>query len=78
MERFVGKNVKVLVAFSDYTLDGGAISREYIGVLEKCDGDYIEISGVQKGSNILGSVSFKEYSNYAVINKKYLVMISEA
>ncbi len=78
MERFIGKRVNVVVAFSDYTIDGGAVSKEFIGVLEKCDGDYIEISDVQKGSRVLGGTSFSKYSNYAVISKQYLTMVSEA
>ena len=77
MERFIGKRVNVVVAFSDYTLDGGAISKEFIGVLEKCDGDYIEISDVQKVHHGLGGTSYSKYSNYTVINKQYLTMVSE-
>lgn len=78
MEKFIGKKVLITVAFGAAYVEGGSIPQKFIGILEKIDGEFLEFSNVQIEIKGFTSSSHHNYSNSAIINKQYLIMMAEA
>ena len=78
LERFKGKKVLITVAFGAGLTSAGSIPQKFIGVLEKIDGEFLEFSNVQIETRVFTSSSYSNYSNSAIINKQYLIMMVEA
>ena len=76
-ERFLGKKVLITVAFGAGLTSAGSIPEKFIGVLEKAAGDFLEFSTVEIERRNFTSVSYAQYSNYATINKQYVIMMAE-
>ena len=77
MESFIGKKVEVRVAFSGYTLDGGSTPQNFVGFLERVDGEFLIFSNVKVEKIVFTTRSFEDYSNNVTINKQYVIMIAE-
>lgn len=78
LEKFIGKKVSITVAFGAAVYQGGSGPQKFIGILEKINGDFLELSDVQiEKFNFTGS-SYTNYSNYAIISKQYLIVMVEA
>lgn len=76
-ERFIGKNVKITVAFGGIIHQGGSIPLNFIGTLERIENDFLEFSDVKKETFNFTSTSYNNYSNYAIVNKQYILMMAE-
>ncbi|MBR2588484.1 MAG: hypothetical protein IKD77_04680 [Bacilli bacterium] len=77
-EKFIEKKVAITVAFSGFYRDGGSVPKKYIGVLKKFEGNYLELSDVKVEHIGIHGSSFTDYSNYAILNKQYIIIIAEA
>ncbi len=78
MEKFIGKKVLITVAFGAGLTSAGSVPQKFIGVLKKIDGDFLELSDVKIEKFTFTSSSYSNYSNSAIINKQYLIMMVEA
>jgi hypothetical protein len=78
MEKFIGKKVLITVAFGAGAVNAGSVPQKFICVLEKIDGEFLEFSNVQIEIKGFTSSSYSNYSNSAIINKQYLIMMVEA
>ncbi|MBR2744594.1 MAG: hypothetical protein IKE01_04790 [Clostridia bacterium] len=77
MENFIGKKVLVTVAFAIGAVNAGSIPQEFMGVLEKSNGEFLEFSDVKTKKVGFTSSSYVDYGNSAIINKNYIVMMVE-
>lgn len=78
LDKFIGKKVLITVAFGSGMIDAGSIPQRYTGILEKIDVNYFELSDLKVERRAFTSTSFENYSNYAIINKNYVIMMAEA
>ena len=78
MEKFIGKKVLIKVAFGAGLTSAGSVPQNFIGVLEKIDSDFLELSDVKIESFGFTGTSVTNYSNSAIINKQYIIVIAES
>ncbi len=77
MEKFIGKEVKFTVAFGSSLVNTGSISKEFLGTLESFENEYLYFSNIKEKVYGFTNFTLKDYSNHAVINKQYLVLLAE-
>ena len=74
MEEFIGKKVKVIVLFSDSTVEGGSIPEVYYGIVEKVkDGFIFLVMNKEKG--LIGKKEI--ITEKKAININYISVITE-
>ena len=78
LERFIGKKVSITLAFGATLASAGSVPQKFIGVLEKIDGEFLELSDVKIEKYGFTGSSYTNYSNYAIISKQYLIVMAEA
>lgn len=64
LKELVDKHVEIMVAFSDYTLSGGAVPKQFTGILLDVDEDFCKIQLVKTKKVIL-------------IDRKFIISITE-
>lgn len=71
----IGKNVELILAFSTYTLDGGASPEFYYGVLMAADEQTLKLEVHQSGRTRFNSQDYT--GETMIINRNYVVALRE-
>ena len=74
---FVGKKVKITVAFAACFVNAGPAPKDFEGIVKSINDDNIILSGVSTTINKGFSKSETINVNNMLINKKYIILIEE-
>ena len=74
-KEFINKNVEIILAFSTYTLDGGASPEFYYGQVLDVTDSSITISLIKTGRHKLNFMNYN--GETMVINTNYVIAVRE-
>lgn len=74
-KEFINKNVEIILAFSTYTIDGGACPEYYYGQVLDATETSLKISILKTGRHKLDSMKYN--GEIMVINTNYVIAIRE-
>ena len=72
---FIGKNVEMILGFSTYIIDGGAVPSVFYGTVLEVDENSIKMSLIHQDKGMFGTI---KYNNEIMeVNIKYVISLRE-